>query len=287
MIIKIDKLKKALFTFTVSICILGALLLNNYLSNIQPVSSKIAVKLPIVMYHQILKDSKMWGKYVISPNDFEMDLVYLLNEGYTTIDVQDLIDYVYNGKSLPEKPIMITFDDGYLTIKEYILPILEKYNCKAVVSIVGEFTDRFTKNVDRKLSYAHLNWDDINELVNSKYIEIQNHSYDMHKVGNRRGIAKKIGENYEEYKKVLNNDILYLQNLIKKNTGYTPYAFTYPFGEMSKDSISILKDMGFLVTFSCNEGINILTGDKEELYQLKRYNRPYNINREKFFGKFE
>jgi len=45
--------------------------------------------------------------------------------------------------------------------------------------------------------------------------------------------------------------------------------------------------MGFLATLTCNEGVNILTGDKEELYNLKRYNRPYNIDREKFFSKFE
>ena len=224
---------------------------------------------------------------MISPEDFEKDLIYLLENGYTTIDIQDLIDFAYNEKELPEKPIMITFDDGYLTSKVYILPILEKYNSKAVVSIVGEFTDKFTDNNDKGLSYAHLSWDDVKELVNSPNIEIQNHSYAMHKISKRKGISKMRGEDSEDYRKALNNDILHMQSLVEKNTGYRPTAFTYPFGSVSKEAQPILKDMGFLALLTCNEGVNMLSGDKEELFSLKRYNRPYGINREKFFSKLE
>jgi len=236
------------------------------------------------MYHQILKDKKTWGKYVISPDDFEKDLIYFIENGYTTITVQDLIDFEYNDKELPDKPIMITFDDGYLTSKVYVLPILQKYNVKAVVSIVGEFTDRFTENKDAGLSYAHMSWDDVRELVNSEYIEIQNHSYNMHKISERKGITKLRKESLEDYRKALNNDILHMQDLIEKNTGYKPMAFTYPFGSISKDAEPILRDMGFLALFTCNEGVNMLRGDKEELFNLKRYNRPYGIDRDKFFS---
>lgn len=236
------------------------------------------------MYHQILKDKKTWGKYVISPEDFEKDLIYFIENGYTTINMQDLIDFVYNNKKLPDKPIMITFDDGYLTSKVYVLPILKKYNAKAVVSIVGEFTDRFSNKKDEGLSYAHVTWNDVNELISTGHIEILNHSYNMHKVSKRKGITKLRKESLEDYRKALNNDILHMQDLIESKTGYKPLAFTYPFGSVCKDAEPILRDMGFLALLTCNEGVNLLSGDKEELYCLKRYNRPYGINRVKFFS---
>ena len=287
MIIKIRYIKMLFITVAVAILLCGVIGLNHIFFNVKETSTKPSIKLPIIMYHQILKDSKTWGKYVISPDDFEKDLIYLLEKGYTTIDMQDLIDFVYNNKELPSKPIMITFDDGYLTAQVYILPILKKHNAKAVVSIVGEYTDKFTESKDTRLSYAHLNWDNIKELVYSENIEIQNHSYGMHKISKRKGISKMRNESLDNYRKALNNDILHLQTLFEKNTGYVPTTFTYPFGTISKAAEPILKDMGFLATLSCNEGVNILTGDKEELFNLKRNNRPYNIDREKFFSKFE
>ncbi len=247
-------------------------------------STKPVIRLPIIMYHQILKDKNTWGKYVISPKDFEKDLIYFIENGYITINMQDLIDFVYDGKELPEKPIMITFDDGYLTSKVYVLPLLIKYNLKAVVSIVGEFTDRFSDNKDDRISYAHVTWDDVNELISSGHIEIQNHSYNMHKIAKRKGISKLRKESLEDYRKALNNDILHMQDLIESKTGYKPLAFTYPFGSVCKDAESILRDMGFLALLTCNEGVNLLSGDKEELYCLKRYNRPYGIDRVKFFS---
>lgn len=67
------------------------------------------------MYHSVLKDQKMDGKYVVSPTEFENDLIYLKEHGYTTIFLQELVDYVYSGAALPEKPVVITFDDGTST----------------------------------------------------------------------------------------------------------------------------------------------------------------------------
>ncbi len=252
-----------------------------------PASTSPTVRLPIIMYHHILKNPKKWGKYVISPGEFEDDVIYLKKEGYTTIVMQDLIDFVYNKKELPLKPIMLTFDDGYLSNYAYILPILEKHDCKAVISVVGEFIETNDEDCVSSAAYSYLNWDQINELVHSPYVEIQNHSFSMHKISKRKGVAKKKGESYEHYKKALVEDIGKLQTLMVEKTGYKPTTFTYPFGLYSKESNQILTDMGFLATLSCNSGINYLSGNKEELYDLKRFNRPNGISQEQFFSQFE
>ena len=71
------------------------------------------VALPIVMYHGLSEDPAAWGDYVISPAQFEADLRYLREQGYTTVTVADLLAYVDEGTALPERPVMLTFDDGY------------------------------------------------------------------------------------------------------------------------------------------------------------------------------
>ncbi len=240
------------------------------------------MRLPIVMYHEV--DTKNLGKYIISPREFEEDIMYLKKEGYTTINIEDLIAFEYNNVNLPEKPIMLTFDDGYSSIYSYILPILKKYDCKIVLSIVGEYVDKSTKE---KYPNGYLNWSQVKELVDSPYVEIQNHTYEMHGMSKRNGCKIIKGESYDEYKMKLLNDIGYLQRLIKEKTGYAPKAFTYPFGVTCKECNEILEDMGFTTTLSCYSGVNLLSGNKKELYELKRFNRPSGINRKKFFSQFE
>ena len=68
------------------------------IASISSESDTKGVELPIVMYHSMLKDTKLQGQFVIDPAKFEEDLKYLNDNGYTTITVSDLVDYVYNNK---------------------------------------------------------------------------------------------------------------------------------------------------------------------------------------------
>ena len=242
------------------------------------------IELPIIMYHSILKEKSRSGKYTITPDILEEDLKYIASKGYTTITMNELINYVYNNEELPEKPIIITFDDGYYNNFEYVIPILKKYNMKAVISIVGEYTDKFTKSGEANLNYGYMRWEDIKQAMEEGIIEFQNHTYNMHSdTGSRKGAMKKKGESLEKYKEAFISDIMKLQNEFKENTNYVPTTFTYPFGAVSKGTTDFVKEMGFKSSLSCSSGINIITKDKECLYLLKRNNRPNNISTEKFF----
>ncbi len=243
------------------------------------------VEVPILMYHHILKDSKRWNKYIIGPGLFEEDLRYLSENGYTTITVQDLIDYVYSDKPLPEKPVMLTFDDGYYNNYLYAYPLLKQYNMKAVISIIGSQTDLYSESGERNGNYTHVTWDDVNEMLASGLVEIQNHTYDMHTNKNGRdGTKRRKGESEEAYKDALWNDLERLQQGMKEHTGYVPRAFTYPFGSVSKESYSVIRDLGFLATLSCSTGTNRITSDPDCLYLLRRYLRPSGKSSEQFFS---
>lgn len=240
--------------------------------------------LPIIMYHGMLKDPERQGKYVISPDTFETDLSYLQKNGFHTIVVQDLIDYVYNDVSLPEKPIMLTFDDGYLNNYIYAFPLLQKYRMKMVLSPIGKYCDQYTASPDTNANYAQVTWENLKEMMDSGLVEIQNHSYNLHTNSkNRSGAKKNKGESPEEYRKMLMADLGEMQQKMLQYTGKEPTAFTYPFGAISEASLNIIKEMGFKASFSCEERINYITHDPDCLYLLGRYLRPENVKTEDYF----
>lgn len=242
------------------------------------------VRLPIIMYHSINNKNDKNSDYIVSPKLFEEDLIYIKKKGYTPVFMKDVISYVEGSGNLPQKPIVISFDDGYFNNYYYAYPLLRKYNMKAVISIVGKMSDQFTQEPDENLSYSHLTWDDILEMHLSGYWEIQNHSYDCHTYTKRNGVSQMPKESDEDYKKFLSSDIWRLQDRIIYTTGVAPNTFTYPFGAFSKNTDTIIREMGFKATLSCIEGVSTVKKDESEsLYRLKRHLRKPGIPPQEFF----
>lgn len=111
-------------------------------------SNNANVKIPILLYHDFVAtvpDSDPDNfNYINTPQSFEENIKVLLENGYTFISFQEL-NAAINGKmSLPEKPILINFDDGYYSNYEYVFPILKKYNVKASIFVV---TDKIGKEI--------------------------------------------------------------------------------------------------------------------------------------------
>lgn len=244
------------------------------------------IRLPIIMYHGLLKEQKRQGKFVISPSDFEKDLKYLKDNGYHTIVMQDLLDYVGEGKPLPEKPVMLTFDDGYYNNYLYAFPLLQLYESKMVLSPIGRYADEYSKTKDEHANYSHATWEELKEMIDSGWVEVQNHSYNLHQNDKqRKGSQKVSGESVDQYKAMLMKDVEKMQQAVRENTGWTPTAFTYPFGAVSRESLPILKEMGFQATLICESKVNVITSDPECLYGLGRYLRPAGVSTESFFQK--
>lgn len=243
-------------------------------------------ELPVLMYHGLIKSPKHQNKFMIPPDTFESDLKYINDNGFTTIFVQDLINYVYDGTPLPEKPIMITFDDGYYNNYLYAFPLIKKYNCKIVLSPIGKFTDDYSKITDEHADYSHVTWNHIREMIDSGLVEIQNHTYNMHSNKKSRiGCTRKKGESLEEYTKKLTEDIMKMQDRTLSETGNAPTAFVFPFGAISKEAPELVKNMGFKCTFCCEGRLNKITKDPDCLYCLCRFIRPNSICTEQYFKK--
>jgi len=237
------------------------------------VPTPLEAKVPIIMYHLVTTNGRYLGRDGITPDALRQDIKYLHENGYTTIVVQDLINYVNDGVPLPQKPVMLTFDDGNYSDYKYLLPLLEEFDMRAVAAILGRPTDKYTLERERtpKADFPNMTWPEVLALHESGRVEIQNHSYDLH---GSRGSGRKHGESMDAYRTRLSKDLTMLQARCLEKLGVEPTAFIYPLGFISEGSKEILMELGFKGSFSCESGMAVVRyGEPDSLFKMKRNNR--------------
>jgi len=231
------------------------------------------VRVPVIMYHLVTENSRYIGKYGIRPSELRSDFEYLKENGYNTVVIKDLVEFVENGKALPPNPIVLTFDDGNFSDYKFLLPLLKEFEMTAVISIMGATTDKITRQYAENPNgtYPNLTWCQVVQLHESGLVEVQSHGFDVHK---KAGAGKVKGESAQAYHERLKADLLKLEERCMEHLGYKPNTFCFPYGIMSKESHAVLEEMGYKASLSCQEDINIIRqGESGDLYKLNRVNR--------------
>ena len=244
-----------------------------------------AVRLPVIMYHSILKDQARAGRYVLSPDALAADLDYLKAQGYETVSIAQLVDYVDGAGTLPEKPVLLTFDDGQYNNYLYAYPLLKERGMCAVVSVIGAETVRYTETGQENAYWSYLSAERLREMQESGVFEIENHSYDLHENAGRKGCLKRRGEDDAAYRALLIEDTERAQEMLVNAGLPAPLCYAYPYGACSRETEEVLRGLGFRCTLGCAEKENLITRDPDCLYLLGRYNRPSGVSTEAFFGK--
>ncbi len=226
-----------------------------------------SVTVPILLYHHISN-----SKGYTTPEKFRQDMESLKKAGYNTIFYSDLYEYAAKGRALPEKPVIVTFDDGYYSNYEYAYPVLKELGMKAEISVIGCWVG--IKELSGVI--PHFSWSEAQEMYKSETVHIEAHSYRMHDYDpsgkvTRHGILKRQDEDYERYIKVLVSDTKTVTSMIEQNMGYKPLAYTYPNGYNTPLSEKIMESLGYKITVTIKEGINtVIKGDTSSLMHLKR-----------------
>ncbi|WP_110953439.1 polysaccharide deacetylase family protein [Anaerosinus massiliensis] len=109
--------------------------------------------IPVLNYHQI--NNLDHNPLTLSDSEFEAQIKYLAEEGYTTITPEQLSDYLATGKELPPNPILITFDDGYKDNFQVAYPILQKYDFTATIFLISDFVGTYDR---------YLTWNQVKEM---------------------------------------------------------------------------------------------------------------------------
>lgn len=235
---------------------------------------------PVLLYHHIAPEGN--DGTVITPALFEEQIAALAEAGYTAVFPDDLAAYVNQGRALPDKPVVITFDDGYLSNYEYAWPILQKYSMKATIFMIGSTTgntDHY-KDTDYPIT-PHFSYEQGAEMVASGVISLQSHTYDMHQWGPyesvrpaRENILPLEGESEEDYRSLLSDDCQKIRQAITEGTGEkTVHVLAYPSGQFDTLSQVTLLENGFDITFTTLEGSNtLIQGQPQSLLGLHRFN---------------
>ncbi len=239
--------------------------------------------LPILMYHSVSTTQR--GVYFVTPQQLEADLTELTRRGYSFVTIQAVKAYLKNEGDLPPKPVLITFDDGHFNNLYYGLEILKKHGAKAVVNVIGCFTEYSSTHEKDQPEYSHLTWEEIAYLARTGIFEVGSHTYKMHAYKPRFGIKRMRGESLEDYRRALNDDLDRIDQALLQKSGVYPVCFAYPFGAYDDESERIVKSR-YDAIFTCYEVVNRLKrGDSAKLSKLYRINRDGTLTTQSFLNK--
>lgn len=242
--------------------------------------------LPVIMYHSVLNSRK--NQFIVPVWQLENDLKELTERGYTSVSASEIIAFAEGDGSLPEKPILITFDDGHYNNLHYAMPLLKKYNCKALINAVGSYSENCSNGENSNANYSYLTWQQLRDANDSGVFEIGNHSFDMHRDYPRKGVSKKKWEDDEAYKQILTDDAMKMQKALYENSGIMTFCFAYPFGAFNKTTEETLVDLGFKLILTCSEQRSLITENQpKEITRLCRFNRNPYYSSAGFFDKIE
>ncbi|TAN49219.1 MAG: hypothetical protein EPN21_12695, partial [Methylococcaceae bacterium] len=136
----------------------------------------------IINYHDIIDEEERvppFDRVAVSKDHFESHFIWLKKQGYHVIGVQDLVDAAVGSRSLPDKAVLLVFDDGFQSFYSKVFPLLKKYRYPATVALVGAWMDGKDKP-DMPGNKQVLSWDQVRELAKSGLVEIASHSYGLH-----------------------------------------------------------------------------------------------------------
>lgn len=249
----------------------------------QAEAADYTAELPVLMYHHVVAEAEGDpGDTVVTADTLERHMAALEEAGYHAVSVEELIDYVYHGGSLPDKPIFISFDDGYYSNYELALPILERHGMKATVFAIGVSVGHMEFYKDTQFALTpHFGWEEAREMVASGVLDVQSHTWDLHQwapfeEGDEiRGNALPLeGEDEQDYIAALKGDLERYAQERERELGAGFTALAYPTGAYCDLSEVLVHQAGIPVTFAANASRrNVLVrGLPQSLYALCRWN---------------
>lgn len=215
---------------------------------------------PILEYHQVTNAAvdPDFARYNVLPDEFSEQLDYLQAHGYTTITLQDFMRAVHGKATLPPKPIVLTFDDGYKDNYTEMLPILESHGMTAVVYVI---TNELGKE-------NYLSLDELRDMQR-RGIEIGSHTADHLPL-------TEMTASEQLYQIQASKTFLEWSGLS------TIYSFSYPNGEFSDELAKILRDEKYLSAVTGEAGLNTLATDPYKLYRVNIRKPRFGLTEFKF-----
>ncbi len=245
----------------------------------------------VIMYHNFITDEDIkngveFDEYSIKPEDLEEDLLWLKSNGYVTITSDDLLRHLEGKKSLPQKAVIISIDDGSWGVYTNAYPLLKKYNMKADFNIIGANVDSTWENLDsggtrNGENAPYCTWEELVQMSESGKINICSHTYGLHVYNKEKRIGMSMMENEtaEDFADTVKKDYNLSVSCIEGWIGKKPETVAYPYSKRSTESDKlVLENTGYKILMA-GEGArgtaaNYFVKDCDITNQLLLLSRP-------------
>lgn len=240
------------------------------------------VKLPILIYHHFSEQDFNENSLVIGRENFKRQIKYLKDNGYNSISIRQLVDFVENGTELPEKPVLITIDDGYESNYTIAYEVLKEFDTKATIFMIGHAVGAKTyKDTGLELD-PYITIEQGKEMIASGLISVQSHSMDMHQNkicegyrGNtqiRESAVMKEFDTKDSFIEYFTADTEQSKQQITGDFSEEWLAYSYPLGHYDDLTEELLTESGIKATFIVEQGMNIIKKNSpQSLRKLKRF----------------
>jgi peptidoglycan/xylan/chitin deacetylase (PgdA/CDA1 family) len=196
----------------------------------------LSVEVPVLMYHYIRinpnPNDSFGYNLSVTPTNFASQMDYLLAHGYHVITLDELSGVLFNRSTLPDKPIVVTFDDGYADCYFAAFPILKKHNFKALNFIITGLVG----------APNYLSWSQIEEMKNSGVFTFGDHTVHHYALAYLSSAQVK-------------SELADSKNDLQKHLGGNIKWFAYPYGSVDNRVANLTKEAGFTGAFGTNSGL--------------------------------
>lgn len=194
----------------------------------RPSSVQEAQAVPILYYHSVMQENG--NELRMPPEQFEVQMAYLQDKGYQSVSLEQLYQATYKGGTLPAKPFVITFDDGYVDNYTTAFPILSKHGFTAAVFMVTSYINE----------EGFMSWQQLKELVANGW-EIEGHT-------TNHPYLTKIDS------PTLLSELDSSKEQLEKELGQSVDFFAYPYGDLNANVVQVLKELGYLMALTTERG---------------------------------
>jgi len=214
----------------------------------------------------------------ISRQDFVNQMEYLRSHGYTFISPRDVLAAAAGEAALPDKAVLLTFDDAYTSFYTFVYPLLRLYNCPVVLSVVTSWIEQGGGIYKGK---TFMTWAQIREVSDSGLVTVASHSHELHRLVNANPFGnverapfaflylpeEKRYETEEEFRKRIRRDLSRSLEILESKAGGKPFILTWPYGSYNAQGVEEAKKLGFKMMMTLDYGF----ADVKNLDRMSRY----------------
>lgn len=207
----------------------------------KPSPAVAATVVPVLLYHHVMPNANNF--IAMTPAAFERQMTYLRDSGFHPISQAQMIAFLYEARPLPDKPVMITFDDGRANQLQYAVPILKKYGFTATFFVTRKWVTGG--------SAAFMTGAQVRGLADQGF-DVGSHSLTHMPLQNRPG------ESREAYSARVHDEVFVSKSFVESVTGKPCLAIAYPAGYYGNKTWlpEICKAAGYRLGYSVDGGVN-------------------------------